>query len=171
MQLMDFKRWIESLPGSPLVTQAAERAGIDRSTISRQLKRGVVSAENVIALARAYGHNEVDALVETGYVDAEAASRAGVPQALGYATNAQIYGEIMRRVDPDAVRLFRGGGDPDAIGVADAPTHVDDLAARRGRPLNERWAARDAGAPSEGELRAREADGLGEESQDPGDDL
>ncbi len=162
---------MSGLIGADSQRVAATKVGTTHSTISRQLARGKLDPELVIALARAYDRNEVDALVETGYVDAEAASRAGVPQALGYATNAQIYGEIMRRVDPDAVRLFRGGGDPDAIGVADAPTHVDDLAARRGRPLNERWAARNAGAPSEGELRARESDGLGEESQDPGDDV
>lgn len=40
MQLMEMKAWISTLPGSPLPTQAAEAAGIDRSTMSRQLKRG-----------------------------------------------------------------------------------------------------------------------------------
>lgn len=111
MQLMDFKKWIETLPGEPLVTQAAERAGIDRSTISRQLKRGMVSAENVIALARAHGHNEIDALIETGYVASEALAGAGIPQALAQATNQQILDEISQRMDPEAVRLFQGDGD------------------------------------------------------------
>ncbi|MFT4088167.1 MAG: helix-turn-helix transcriptional regulator [Gordonia sp. (in: high G+C Gram-positive bacteria)] len=141
---MNFKEWIEGLPGEPLVTQAAERAGIDRSTISRQLKRGVISAENVIALARAHGKNEVDALVETGYVTAEAASHAGVPQALGYATARQLLDEIRARVDPESVRLLRGGGDPTVI--------TPKFGQRPAAPPEARWAARDLGEPSEKEL-------------------
>ena len=42
---MDMKEWITNLPGSPRPTPAAKAAGIDPSTISRQLKRGRLSAE------------------------------------------------------------------------------------------------------------------------------
>lgn len=145
MQLMDFKKWIEGLPGAPLVTQAAERAGIDRSTISRQLKRGSVSAENVIALARAHGASPADALVETGYLEPGELDGAGVPEALGHATNQQLLDEIHRRVDPEAMRLLRGGGG--GISPKFKPVPVPDIPAAPPLPDEVYLAARRTNEP------------------------
>lgn len=109
MQLMELRGWIASLPGSPLPTQAAETAGIDASTMSRQLKRGAISAENVILLARAHGANAVDALVDHGYLNPSDAAGAGVALALESATNRELLAEVVRRSDPNAKLLLRGG--------------------------------------------------------------
>ncbi len=90
-------------------------ARIQKTTLMRQIDRGEIPAENVIALARAHGVNAIDALVDLGYLLPEEVALAGVPTALGHATNGQILEEIHRRVDPEAVRVLRGGGDPDVI--------------------------------------------------------
>lgn len=164
MQLMDFKAWIEGLPGSPLVTQAAEKAGIDRSTISRQLKRGLVSAENVIALARAYGAPAGQALIDTGYLTARDLEGVGVVAALGRASNQQLLEEIMQRIDPSAVRIFDGGAD--VITPRFGNTNDDEE-----KVEEQRWAARRSDMPSPGEALHKRLDGLGEESQlGPDDD-
>lgn len=107
---MDMRDWIAGLPGNPAPSQAAEKAQIDKSTISRQLKRGVISAGNVILLCRAYGKSPVDGLVETGYLRADELQGAGVPRALEQATNQQLLNEVMKRVDPEGRRLLHGGG-------------------------------------------------------------
>lgn len=103
---MDMKDWIASLPGSPLPTQAAEASGIDRSTISRQLKRGQLSAENVIAICRAFGKSAADGLVETGYLTPGDFEGAGVVEALSKATNQQIVDEISKRLASGMGDLF-----------------------------------------------------------------
>lgn len=103
------ERWLRDLPGSPSITSAARAADIQKTTLLRQLERGEISAENVIALARAHDASPADALVETGYLKPGELDGAGVPEALGHATNQQLLDEIHRRVDPEAMRLLRGG--------------------------------------------------------------
>lgn len=102
--------WIKSLPGNPSITAAARAAGIQKTTLIRQLDRGTVSAENVIEIARAYDVSPVDALVATGHLRADEVKIVGVELALGYATNHQLLGEVNDRVDPDGRRLFHEGG-------------------------------------------------------------
>lgn len=104
---MRHEEWLEQTIGNDSQRSVAAKVGVPQSTISRQVARGRLDPELVIAIARAYSTSPADALVETGYLEGEDLEVAGVPQALGYATNQQLYEEIMRRVDPDAVRLFR----------------------------------------------------------------
>ena len=106
MQLMEMKAWISNLPGSPLPTQAAEAAGIDRSTMSRQLKRGRLSAENVIAICRAFDKSPADGLLETGYLKPEDFQGAGIEEALSRANNQQILNEISKRLDLGSGDIF-----------------------------------------------------------------
>ena len=98
---MDMKEWIASLPGSPRPTPAAKAAGIDPSTISRQLKRGRLSAENVIILCRCFGKSPLDGLAETGYILHTDIEGVSVDEALEIATNKQIRDEVIRRITVD----------------------------------------------------------------------
>ncbi|WP_291479863.1 helix-turn-helix transcriptional regulator [Corynebacterium sp.] len=106
---MDYRAWIASLPGAPTQTEAAEAASVDKSTLSRQLKRGALSMEVVSALARAHGVKPADALVQTGHLDAEDVEGVGVVEALKYATNRQLFDEIERRSDMESTTLFGKG--------------------------------------------------------------
>ncbi|WP_145941711.1 hypothetical protein [Corynebacterium glyciniphilum] len=106
---MDPKKWIESLPGTPSLTAAAKRSDIQKTTLIRQIDRGTIPSDNVIAIARAYGVNIVDALIATGHLEPTEVEIVGVAQALGHATNAEMLEEMRKRVDPEAVRLFHGG--------------------------------------------------------------
>lgn len=65
--------WYKSLVGSDTEKAASDRAGITTSTLNRQLAKGTLSEGNVIAIARAYGANPVDALVRTGFITSEEA--------------------------------------------------------------------------------------------------
>lgn len=132
---MDMKRWITSLPGSPLPTQAAEKAGIDRGTLSRQLARNAISANNVIKIARAYNSPPVEALVNTGYLDRSDMQGLGIGEALRNATNRQLLDEVMNRSDPEGKLLLRGGDGaitPQGKAVpVDAVSLADDVKAAR----------------------------------------
>lgn len=153
---MNHEQWLGALIAPDSQRSAAARVGVTQSTVSRQLARGRLDPELVILLARAYDVNEVDALVETGYVDPEAVALAGIPTALGHATNAQILEEIRLRTDPEAVRLLRGGDDPDVITPRFGRTH-------------EYVAPASAAASERMKETGPDLDDVGEESQDPGD--
>ena len=98
---MDMKEWIASLPGSPRPTPAAQAAGIDPSTISRQLKRGRLSAENVIILCRCFGKLHLHGLAETGDILHPDIDGVSIDEALKIATNKQIRDEVIRRIKVD----------------------------------------------------------------------
>jgi hypothetical protein len=95
---MSTREWFTNLPGSPSIKWAAETSGVDRDTISRQLKHDQLSAEIVIKLCQAFGKSPVDGLVETGHIIPEDFNRAGIIGALQRATDQQIITEAGRRM-------------------------------------------------------------------------
>lgn len=123
---MDFNQWLLELIGDDTQRTASTKAGMAESTLSRQLSRGALRPEMVIALCRGYGRSPVTGLIETGYLREWEAEGVGIPYALQEATNQQLLDEIMRRSDPEALYLF---GDP--TGESIDYEMDDDLAARR----------------------------------------
>lgn len=130
MQLMDYRAWIASLPGAPTQTEAAEAASVDKSTLSRQLKRGALSMEVVSSLARAHGVKPADALVQTGLLGPEDVEGVGVAEALKSATNRELFDEIERRSDMESTTLFGKGpgviNPRPALGVVPSSTDTPD---------------------------------------------
>ena len=96
---MSTREWFTNLPGSPSIKWAAETSGVDRDTISRQLKHDQLSAEIVIKLCQALGRSPVDGLVKTGHIVPEDFNGAGIIGALQRATNQQIITEAGRRME------------------------------------------------------------------------
>ncbi len=131
---MKHDAWIRSLPGKPSITAAARAAGIQKTTLIRQLDRGTVSAENVIEIARAYDVSPVDALVTTGHLRADEVKIVGVSIALGHATNHDLLEEVNQRVDPEARRILHGEGiTPHFVDVGPGAT-VTELPGRSTEP-------------------------------------
>lgn len=103
---MNHEQWIRSIKDGLTPTMAAQRAGLAHTTVLRQLAKGGLTADNVIAIAHAYGVKAGDALVETGHITPLDLDGTGVEAALGLATNKQLLNEINKRVDPESVRVF-----------------------------------------------------------------
>lgn len=123
---MDFETWLTELIGEDTRRTASSKAGMAESTLSRQLSRGRLSPEMVIALCRAYDRSPVTGLIETGYINDYELHGPDVEVALREATNEQLLDEIMRRSDPQARYLFGNEGDDDVIGLAPHLTPVSD---------------------------------------------
>ena len=148
---MDFNKRLDELIGSDTRRSAADKAGYAPSTISRQLERGYLRPETVIALTRAYERSPVTGLIETEYVHPHELEVPAVEEALKLATNQQLLDEVLRRSDAEARYLF--GGDEDTIGLAEdaavfeLPTgNVDQMP----------YGAVADTSPDEDELRAQE---------------
>lgn len=105
---MKHEEWIKGIEEGLTPTVAAKTAGLSHTTVLRQMNRGGLSSESVIAIARAYKVSIVDALVDTGHINEDEVKIIGVIKALGYATNEQILNEMLSRVDPQATRMFHG---------------------------------------------------------------
>lgn len=121
---MRHKDWVENLIGPDSMRTAAAKLGLFPGAVSQQISRGSLKPDMVIALCRVYGRSPIDGLVETGFLERFEAGGASPASALREATNQQILGEIMRRSDADAVRLFRAEDEDVAVSSqvrADAP--------------------------------------------------
>lgn len=121
---MNFESWLTDLIGNDTRRVASSKAGMAESTLSRQLSRGSLSPEMVIALCRAYDRSPVQGLIETEYINDYEVQGPDVAIALEKATNQQLLDEIMKRSDPQARYLF--GGDEETIGLSPQLSVVSD---------------------------------------------
>ena len=154
---MSIKEWLNSLPGAPTVSQAADRAGVSKATFLRHDKNGKTTAEFVIKIARAYNVNEVQSLINLGFVDEAAVLEVAIERALGLAKNSQILAEMNKRHDPEARRLYRAEGKPGVIDLddrrsPDPMSDADDMNDGTVRPFDYSEYAADS---SEDETEAR----------------
>ena len=124
---MNFETWLTELIGDDTRRTASSKAGMAESTLSRQLSRGHLSPEMVIALCRAYDRSPVTGLIQTGYINDYELRGPDVEVALREATNEQLLNEIMRRSDPEARYLFGNEGDEETIGLAPHLAPVSDV--------------------------------------------
>lgn len=123
---MTHEAWLAELIGTDSMRTASQKTEYAQTTISRQLSRGHLSPEMVIALCRAYDRSPVTGLIETGYINDYELQGPDVEVALREATNEQLLNEIMRRSDPEARYLFGNDGDEETIGLAPHLTPVSD---------------------------------------------
>ncbi|WP_281510892.1 DNA-binding protein [Corynebacterium belfantii] len=103
---MDFNEWLKSLPGAPTPTVAGKKAGVVSTTLIRHAAKGQTTADNVIAIARAYNVSPIDALVATGHLGADEASsaRLDLRMALKGATVEELWDAMAEKIDGS--RLF-----------------------------------------------------------------
>ena len=154
---MNINEWLKSLPGSPTVSQAADHAGVSKATFLRHEKNGKTTAEYVTKIARAYDVNEIQSLINLGFVQEAAVMEVAIEKALGLAKNSQLLAEMNKRHDPEARRLYRAEGKPGVIDLDDhrSPdplSDADDMNDGTVRPFDYSEYAADS---SEDETEAR----------------
>ncbi|QBZ30797.1 XRE family transcriptional regulator [Corynebacterium diphtheriae subsp. lausannense] len=129
---MQSTRWwdyITGIIGDSTYSQAATKAGFDKSAFTRWKKGARADPDFVVKIARAYDANVLEALVAAGFItEAEAKLQeikvGGIT--LNDASNQQLLDEIMHRLTPEANRL---SGDPTGENID--YQQRDDLAKRR----------------------------------------
>ncbi|RJO79327.1 hypothetical protein D5S18_03070 [Nocardia panacis] len=92
-----FERWKDAISGGDSDRGIGRRLGMDNTKVARHLYSVPPVAETVILLARAYGADPLEGLVEAGLLTADEASAIRVPRALRLATSLQLAAEIYRR--------------------------------------------------------------------------
>lgn len=115
---MKHDQWLHQITDDS-VRSAAKKIDVAPRTLATQLEKGRISPENVIAIAVAYGHHPVGALVDTGYLDAKWAEQVDPARALRTVTEDELADEVLRRMKLGVER----------DGPLDTP--IDELAQRR----------------------------------------
>lgn len=119
---MEHTQWLEKMTGDS-VRATAKKIEIAPRTLATQLEKGSLSPENVIAIAVAYGHHPVGALVDTGYLGEKWAQQIDPARALRMVTEDDLADEVLRRMN-----IGKASG---ALGVP-----VDELNKRRAKKSN-----------------------------------
>lgn len=101
IHMTEHKEWFENLTKNASGRAAADLAGISPATVNRQLARNTLSAETVIALARAYGRSPVRALLETGYLLPEETGMPTPEELLQSLSDQQVIADVARRIDSE----------------------------------------------------------------------
>lgn len=91
------KKWLDQVIGTDSNRAAAEKAGIEQSSLLSRRKRMDVPAEDIIKIARAYDQPVVEALVITGVLTSDEAMESNVRSNLASASDLNLAKEIMRR--------------------------------------------------------------------------
>lgn len=95
---MEHIEWLKNVTKNESVNAIAKTAEIVPRTFARQVEKGRVSPENVIAIAIAYEAHPVRALVDTGYLDPRYAHAVDPVTALQSVSEEQLAEEVLRRM-------------------------------------------------------------------------
>jgi hypothetical protein len=92
------QEWLALTSSGDAQNETARRAGIPQATYSRQITRGVLTPENVVAIARAYRVSPIDGLVAIGLIRDSDITQVSVRKALLEASDDDLVEETWRRL-------------------------------------------------------------------------
>ncbi|WEV46823.1 hypothetical protein OZX62_00495 [Bifidobacterium sp. ESL0690] len=100
--------WLREITHDDSINRISQQAGIPYATLYKRFKSGELATDEIIAIARSYGINPVDAMVKTGLISNEEASGVRGDNALRLCNIESIAKEIVRR---DAEKTQLTGND------------------------------------------------------------
>lgn len=92
-------QWLTRLTAGDSGRTIAQKAGASIATINRQISKEEVTAENVILIARGYGQSPVEALAQTGYLEAEEVTGIDREALASLLTDQELIRALALRVD------------------------------------------------------------------------
>ncbi|BDB58938.1 MULTISPECIES: hypothetical protein [Rhodococcus] len=92
------EQWIRDTVGNTSIRKVATEAGLNHTTLARQIREGTLTAESVVKVARAYGVSVADGLQAIGVLTEEDVLPISVEKALQEATDEQLADEVLRRM-------------------------------------------------------------------------
>lgn len=96
-----FEEWVQEIAEGASNREIAMKAGIPMTTFHRKWTKGEFAAEDAVTIARAYGRNPIEALVEQGTLTPDDVRNAGVHPIEEF-TMLELSREILRRVQQQA---------------------------------------------------------------------
>lgn len=132
-------QYVSQVIGGSTYREAAEKAGFDKSAFTRWKKGARADPDFVVKIARAYGVNVLEALVEAEFItDEEAALTTIAPQLdLAQVDAQELLDELQHRIDTIRYLLeIEEGDDRKLAAIIDRSNVVDFQSARSDIPLD-----------------------------------
>ena len=126
-------QYVSQVIGGSTYSEAAEKAGFDKSAFTRWKKGARADPDFVVKIARAYDVNVLEALVEAEFItDEEAALTTIAPQLdLAQVDAQELLDELQHRIDTIRYLLeLEEGGDRKLAAIIDRSNVVDFQSAR-----------------------------------------
>lgn len=98
IEVMDAITWYRETVGDDSENFVARKAGLSQSTLNRQLSRVALAPDTMVAVARAYNRDALDALIIHGLITEEDIRAHYVRTGLLQATDLEISQEVSRRL-------------------------------------------------------------------------
>lgn len=95
---MEHTTWIEKITEGDSAREVGRKSGIPFRTITTQINKNKISAENVILIAMAYEAHPVRALVDCDYLEAKYAATTDPATALKEISDDGLASEVLRRL-------------------------------------------------------------------------
>lgn len=95
---METIRWFDRITGDDTPNAAAKRSGVNQPTLSRQIKAGALSAEVIVAIARAYDADAIEGLIIGGLITEADVRKHGAEVLLEQITDRRIADEVYERM-------------------------------------------------------------------------
>lgn len=91
-------QWFETITSGETINAVSTRSGLVDTTLRRQVRGGVLAAETVLAIARAYNENGVEALIQCGFVTSEEADEYASEVVFEGVSDQMLADEVLRRL-------------------------------------------------------------------------
>lgn len=95
---MEHTTWIEKIAQGDSAREIGRKTGIPFRTVTTQINRNRISAENVIIIATSYGAHPVRALVDCDYLEADYAATTDPVTAIQSVSDVDLANEVLRRL-------------------------------------------------------------------------
>lgn len=127
----DWWDYVQDVIGDDSYTDAANRAGFDKSAFSRWRKGAKADPAFAVALARGYGANVLEALVAAGLITSREAGltvvHAGADDAIRQASGRMLADELARRLSSAETSGGPTGVPPEwGLAAQDVPGEADE---------------------------------------------
>ncbi|MFP7366315.1 hypothetical protein SFC07_11180 [Corynebacterium callunae] len=146
---MNHTTWYERITGNATERAVSLASGITTSTLNRQLAKGVLSPENVIAISRAYGVSPIQGLVSTEYLKPEEVSDMSEEQMADSLSDRILIQTLAKRLGEDPEELMNEAEESLTSNVRRLPQPIEQS---ESEPEPERYVAkRKKPEPGEGD--------------------
>lgn len=122
------EQWLNELTGGESQHQAAKRANISQSSLSRHLRENQLTPGEIIKLSRAYGRSPARALYEMGHLTPAELNAPDPGVALQQIHTRELLDELRKRILGDQLLAHSNAANQQATGAT--IEHMDDY-----RPL------------------------------------
>ena len=127
----DWWDYVQDVIGDDSYTDAANRAGFDKSAFSRWRKGAKADPAFAVALARGYGANVLEALVAAGLITSREAGltvvHSGADDAIRQASGRMLADELARRLSSAEAVACAVGVPPEwEVAAQDVPGEADE---------------------------------------------